>query len=229
MTPQDELHRRSDQDADLVLHGEPSLLILRYCVTAVMLGSLVLVLALGVIAPEQPERAISAAAVFLIGLLAWLLLRRGHVQVATYGLVVGLWASVTGIVVFTGGVRAPLVILYPAMILVVGWLVSARAAVLVAGATVTCTLLLLGIEAWGWLPSALPSSSLMYGGDQVIVYALTALLTYLLVRTFMGRLKELRRISRVLTLRTLDLEARQAELKLPQGARNSVEPESHAD
>lgn len=211
------------KDSGLSSDSEPSLLILRYCILAVMLGAITLVLGILVIAPDQWQRAGSAGAVFWLGVTAWFFLRRGQVQVAIHVLVVGLWALVTGIVVFTGGVRAPLVILYPSIILVVGWLVNSRAALLVAGATVLSTLSLMWVEFWGWLPSAFPSSPLMYGGDQIIVYGLTALLAHWLVRVFLGRLTELRRVSHSLTLRTLDLEASQAELRQAQVALQSSE------
>jgi len=213
MTQGDETDPRSGSATNRALYSDTSVPILRYCITAVMLGSIALALALLTLAPDQLERVGSALAVFLVGFAARFFLRRGLVQVAIYVLMAGLWASVTGIVVFTGGVRAPLVILYPSMIMVVGWLVSSRAAVWMGGATVLVTLGLLWLESSGWLPSAFPSSPLMYGGDQVIVYSLTAVLTYLLVRAYLARLKELRRVSDTLTLRTVDLEASQAELK----------------
>lgn len=218
MTQKDEPDPGSSQDWGLSPDSEPSMLILRYSIAAVIGGSVTLTLALLAVAPDQLERAGSAMVVFLVGLVARFFLRQGRARAAIYVLVVGLWACVTGIVVFTGGVRAPLVIIYPSIILVVGWLVSSRAAVVAAGATVVTTLCLIGVEARGWLPSAFPSSPLMYGADQVIVYGLTGLLAYWLVRTFLGRLTELRRVSHSLTLRTLDLEASQAELNQAQAA-----------
>ncbi len=218
MTSGEEADPRSGSAKDHALYSDTAVPILRYCITAVILGSIALALALLTLAPDQMERIGSALAVFLVGFAARFFLRRGLVRVAIYVLMAGLWASVTGIVVFTGGVRAPLVILYPSMIMVVGWLVSSRAAVWMGGATVLVTLGLLWLESMGWLPSAFPSSPLMYGSEQVIVYSLTAVLIYLLVRAFLGRLKELRRVSDVLTLRTVDLEASQTELKQAQVA-----------
>lgn len=218
MTQKDEPDPGSSQDSGLSPDSEPSMLILRYCITAVIGGSFTLSLALLVVAPDQLERAGSAMVVFLLGLAARFFLRLGRARVAIYLLVVGLWTCVTGVVVFTGGVRAPLVIIYPSIILVAGWLLSSRAAALLAGATMASTLGLLWVESRGWLPRAFPSSSVMYGGDQVIVYGLTALLAYWLVRTFLGRLNALRRVSHSLNLRTLDLEASQAELRQAQVA-----------
>ena len=80
------------------------------------------------------------------------------------------------------------------------------------------TLGLLWLESNSQLPSAFPSSSLMYGSEQVVIFSMTAVLTHVLVRVFLGRLKELRRVSDVLTLRTVDLEASQVELKQAQVA-----------
>ena len=213
MTQENKADLRSNSGTNHAGYSETAMPILRYCITTVMLSSIGLALTLLTLAPDQLERVGSALAVFFVGFTARFLLRRGLVRVAIYVLVVGLWMSVTGIVVFTGGVRAPLVILYPSMIMVVGWLVSSRAAVWLGSATVLVTLGLLWLESSGWLPSAFPSSPLMYGGDQVIVYSLTAVLTYLLVRAYMGRLRELDRVSDILTLRTVDLEASQVELR----------------
>ena len=218
MTQGEKTDPRSDPSKNRALSNDTAVPILRYCITAVMLGSIALALALLTLAPDQMERIGSAMAVFLVGFAAWFFLRRGLVRVAIYVLVAGLWASVAGVVVFTGGVRAPLVILYPSVIMVVGWLVSPRAAVVTGGGTVVFTLWLLWLESMGWLPSAFPSSPLMYGSEQVIVYSLTAVLTYLLVRAYLRHSKELRRVSDFLTLRTVALEASQAELKQAQVA-----------
>ena len=104
---------RSDSAKNRALLSDISVSILSRCIAAVMLASFALALALLTLAPGQMERVGSALAVFLVGLAAWYFLRWGLVRVAIYVVVVGLWASVTGIVVLTGGVRAPLVILYP--------------------------------------------------------------------------------------------------------------------
>ena len=213
MTQENKTEPHSDSGINRAEYSDTAMPILRYCITTVMVGSFGFALAILTLAPDQMERAGSALAVFLVGFTARFLLRRGLVRVAIHVLIVGLWVPVTGIVAFTGGVRAPLVILYPSMIMVVGWLVSSRAAVWLGSASVLVTLGFLWLESSGWLPSALPSTPLMYGGDQVIVYSLTAVLTYLLVRAYMGRLRELNRVSDILTLRTVDLEASQVELK----------------
>ena len=124
MTQNDEHDPGSSQDWGLSPDSEPSMLILRYSIAAVIGGSVTLTLALLAVAPDQLERAGSAMVVFLVGLVARFFLRQGRARAAIYVLVVGLWACVTGIVVFTGGVRAPLAIIYPSIILVVGWLAS---------------------------------------------------------------------------------------------------------
>lgn len=208
----------SVQETGLAPGSEPSLEILRYCIIAVMGGSAALVLVLLMVAPEQPERVRNAASVFMVGLLTWFFAWRGQARVANLVMAGGLWVCVTAIVVTTGSVRAPVVIIYPTLVFVVAWMVSSRAALMVAGATMLSTLGLLWIESRGGLPSPLPSSPVLYGIVQVMVYGLSALLAHALVRTYLGRLTELRQVSHHLGQRTQDLEASQADLKQTQAA-----------
>ena len=63
-------------------------------------------------------------------LVASLLLKAGRPSLAAYLLGFGVWTVVFLTAAFTQGVRAPVVMAFPLIILGVGWVVSSRAALL---------------------------------------------------------------------------------------------------
>lgn len=177
-----------------------------------LLGAAASAIALNLITPEQPLRVIGPLLVFWVAMAAWYLASRGRTQAAIHVLALGVWLAVTGIALFTGGVHAPIVIVYPVIILIVGWLISPRAAQWAAALTVAATLGLVLADAWHGLPAPLLSPAVFYGGDQIMVYVLSALMASFLVRAYRKRLKELQAVGRDLARRTLDLKASKAEL-----------------
>lgn len=149
---------------------------------------------------------------FLIAAMAWYLIVRRRITAAIYVLAFGVWTVMTVIAVFTGGVRAPVVVVYPVLILMSGWLIHTRAALLLATISVLTTLSLFLAESWGLLPPPLTSPVSIYAADQILVYLLSAALVVFVLRAYQRRLQELRKTSRDLAQRTLALEESKAEL-----------------
>ncbi len=168
--------------------------------------------ALRIVAPDQTLRAVAPVLVALVAGSAWYLLAHARARAAIHVLVFGVWSTVTCIAVFTDGVRAPVIIAYPVIILMVCWMIHVPAGLFVAGLTVAATTGLVLAESSGLLPRPLPSSTTMHGGDQVVIYILATILAVFLVRTYQTRLTELRRVGNELARRTVDLEASKDEL-----------------
>ena len=185
-------------------------------IAVLAVGAVSALVGLAVFAPGQWARAIGPATAALIAAVGAGLLLLGRNRAAVRWMGVGIWLTVTGMVLFTGGVRAPAVIAYPVIIVVLGWLISARAAIWACVATVLATFGFIVAESAGWLPAPFPSSASMYAGDQIIVHVLAAMLSVALVRTHRRRLKELRRAGQELQLRSEALEASKAELNKAQ-------------
>ena len=212
MTHQYESPRRLSDNIDNLKPWQQSVVLLRYCIAAMVIGSAVATLILYFATPDQMIRALGPVLVSLVAVVGACLMGRGRNQAAIQVLAVGTWTTITGIAVFTGGTLSPVVIAYPVIILMAGWLINARAALLVGGLTVLSTLCLIWAQSRGMLPVSLPTPPALYGGDQIIVYIVSGILAFFLVGACQSRLEELRMSSRELTLRTQDLERNRAEL-----------------
>ncbi len=195
----------------------PSAQAIRYSVATLLVCSAVTWVAQQIFVPEQPLRAIGPLAMALVALLGWWVFRRGHVHGAKLVLAYGVWAGLALIAVFTGGLRAPLVVAFPLVILATAWLVSVTTAWVVTGLTVCLSLGLLGAELNGVSLRGFSSSAVVHAGDQVVIYLLTVGLAVLLVRAYNTRLRELHALGTDLLARTRELEDMEADLKRAQG------------
>jgi diguanylate cyclase (GGDEF)-like protein/PAS domain S-box-containing protein len=194
----------------ILLNSSPA--ILKIVIAALLAGAVASLVGLYVLAPHETTRAIGPVLVALVAATGWYFISHGRMRAGINVLAYGIWLAVTGIAVVTDGVRAPIVIAYPLIILMVGWLISTRAALTMAALSVTATVGLVWAQARGVLPAPLSSLPAMHGIDQVIVYILSAVLIVFLVRAYQSRLQELRRIGSDLARRSFDLEASKAEL-----------------
>lgn len=200
---------RSDDESDPPAAWEPSLVFLKFTIVIMLAGAAAGLIALRIFAPEQPLRAFGPLLMFLLAAVGWYFLARGRIQTTVKILSYGVWAAITVIAVFTNGVRAPIVVAYPIIILMIGWLISPRKALGVAVLTVLATLGLIIAEAWGLMPRPLPSVPVLHGVVQVIISILSAGLIVFLVRAYRNRLDELRSVGS-------DLETSKAELQRAQ-------------
>ena len=188
----------------------------RHAIAAMLTGVVAFLIVIRLVAPDQIAR--NAGPVLAIALLAavWLLLWRGRLQAAVKLMAIGTWLLVTGMCVFNGGLRTPVAITYPVLIVYVGWGIGLRAAVATAALTgITLTAFVLA-ETWAYLPKQPPTPALMYGVVQAIIAALATIVVVAQVRAYQSRLRELRLLAEDLARRGLDLEANRAELNRAQ-------------
>jgi len=201
---------RPDDDGSVSPQQMPVLL--RHVIIVQLAGAIVALMTLRHAAPNQTIRLAGPVLMVLLAVTGWHLLARGRIQAAVNTLAYGAWAGVTGVVFFTGGVNSPATIAYPLIILMTGWLINARSALVVTGVTVGATIGLVLAESLGLLPKPDPSSLVIRSGDQVIIYILSGALIVYLVRVYKNRRMELRKAGSELARRTSDLEMRTAEL-----------------
>lgn len=169
-----------------------------------------------VLTPDQTMRYIGPAVVFLLALTTWLVLARGGWRPAVYMLAIGVWLAITGISMFNGGVRTPIIIAYPTSIILIGWLISTRAALIAAALSVGTIVGFDLADSWGVLPGAPPTPAVMHGIVQIFVIAISTLLIVLLVKSYENRVLEISRLGDDLALRAAELEARKTELQQAQ-------------
>ena len=161
---------------------------------------------------EQWFRASGPLLMTLVSLTAGLLLARGNAKAALHTLIYGVWVIITLVAVINGGIKVPLVYAYPLVILTTGWMVSGRAAVIMAALTSLTTLALVLAQSQGWLRQTPDAPEMLYAVSQIFVYLLSAVLIIFLVQAYMRRLAELNAVSTGFAQRTRDLEETRTEL-----------------
>ncbi|MBP8273185.1 MAG: PAS domain S-box protein [Acidobacteria bacterium] len=180
---------------DQPIYWEPSLSFLRFVIVFIVLGCSLFLLALWRYAPDQRGRALTVVGLLCVAAGAWLFQRAGYRRATVWTLGVGAWLYISVTSVFLGGVTASAIIIYPLIILAMGWLVSTRAGAVVAGASALVTLVFAMGETYGWLPAPSPTPATMRWVIQVSVFVVTAGLIAALVRSYRGRLREVQALS----------------------------------
>lgn len=199
-------------DDDRPLLWEPSLTFLRYSTLFLLVGSVTFVVVLRVVAPEQVLRAIMAASLAGVGVVAGLLLATGRSRAGFLAMAIGVWGHSTVSSVLFGGVNSVSAYIYPLPILLIGWLVHARAAFVLAIVTSAVTFALAVLEMQSVLPPAPVTSPILRWVAQACVFLLSATLIAYYSRAYRNRLADVRRLSDDLRARSQALEAREADL-----------------
>jgi PAS domain S-box-containing protein len=191
MTRQREPHLYSEDEIASSMSREFSVKFLRYVLAILMAGTAAFLAVVRIVAPDQIERTIGPALAIVLMATVWILLWRGRTRTAVNVMAVGTWLIVTGICIFNGGVRTAIVIVYPLLIMYVGWRVSLTAAKAVTALNVVTIFGFVLAESWGFLPKAPPTPAVMYGVIQILALALASILIVSLVRAYQSRLREL--------------------------------------
>jgi diguanylate cyclase (GGDEF)-like protein/PAS domain S-box-containing protein len=194
----------------------PSLSFLKYTAWAIVLAAACILLTMLLIIPDQPRRAVAPAAMVLLATTALWLLNSGRVRAALAALVWGLWLAVTLLSPFFGGVRALLIIAYPVLILMGGWLLGTRTAVVLGALTATAILGFVAADLAALLPPQPPTPSLLYGLVQITCVVVAMLLIIFLTRSYRQRIDDVRRLGSDLAQRTAEVQASEAELQRAQ-------------
>ena len=119
---------------------KPSVAFLKTSITTLLAGAVVTVIAQRIVAPDQIERSLAPMLVLIIALISRSLLARDKIVAAKYVLAGGVWLVVAAAALFTGGVLAPVVMTYPAIIISTAWLLHTRAGWLMTAFTVAATM-----------------------------------------------------------------------------------------
>ena len=168
LKPATSRHREQEITAS-TLSWQPTQAFLRYAVLTILVGSACYVAAVFGFTPEHLERTYGPIAMSLLALIAAWLLRRGHVHGAIVLLISGIWLIVLGVAIMRGGIKVPIYYVHPLLIFLLGWLVSARAALITTALTVIATIALVAADLAGWLPVVVPAPPLLHGIVQVFI------------------------------------------------------------
>lgn len=196
-------------DDDLRLAEEHAASFLLVAALSLAAGSFVYLVLLRLAVPEQVARTVGPAALMVVSAYVLLCYRRRRIRTGMLVLGIGVWLEITIMAVFTGGMKAPAIYLYPLIILMAGWLLGMRAALAFAFASVVACIGLTVAEAAGAL-SPVPNRSLLllviHGG--VLIF--TTVIVSRIVGSYQERLSEVKRLSQALNGKITDLAASEA-------------------
>ena len=189
---------------------------LKTAVGLVLLASLAFLISVLLCAPDQPLRAVGPLVQGVISVISLLFLSRGKIRLALCTLIWSSWALASVVLFFFGGVRGTLVVLYPLLVMLSGWLLGMRHAVALSALSLAITLALMFGEQAGTLPAAPTTSAAMYGLAQVLSLVFSTLLIVFLVRTYRKRLAEVAGLSQKLARLSTAAQSIAADLNIAQ-------------
>lgn len=193
-------------ESDLLSARQTLLPLLRYMVAALLLGPIITLLALSPVLTESPVNYLGPPAIFMVGLAAWYLIAAGRLNAAVQLAMTGIWITITGIAVFSGGLRSPVMVVYPVLILMTGWLDSARSAKLMTLLSTASCLGLWLMASLQVLPRQFVPPTAVYAGHQIIINLLSAVLIVFVVRAYGLGLAQLKEAKNKLKKHALALE-----------------------
>ena len=181
---------------DRPIFWEPTLVFLRYAIAFLAAGSAAVLIAVFVFLPDQTLRPLGSAAVLLVALLAWYLLRRGRIEATVHVLALGFSLVLIAVAYFTGGVGSMAMIMFPQVILLLGWTMGTRAAAAMAFTAVLATLVFVLAQAQGWLPPAPYTPAALRWFVQSTVFAFSVVAIVYFVRSYRNRIDEVKQLDR---------------------------------
>lgn len=202
------------ENSNTVSEGTLNLVFLRLAIGLIFAGSLAFAIVLYLVAPDQAIRAAGSALLSLVAAIVLLLLNKGRAEAAMRVLAFGIWAVVTAMSIVGGGLRAPLAIAYPAIILITGWLLGLRSAIALVILTVLTGFGFALGELWGFLPLPPPAPPFLLWTVQAITLVIATVLIGYVLRGHEARFQKVRHLGGALAERVGTLTARENQLRL---------------
>jgi len=187
---------------------------LKAALAIIAVGVILYGILLALIAPEQYFRAIGPLLMPPVALLALVLLHRSKVQGAFRVLTFGTWAVITFAAAFAGGVRAPVLFAYPILVVMSGWLLGLRTAVITAVLTLASAGFFLLAEQAGILPSAPPAPAVLIWLVQTITIVTSTVLIGFVLHRYAERYRIAKALGDELSVRLSDLAAQERQLRM---------------
>jgi diguanylate cyclase (GGDEF)-like protein/PAS domain S-box-containing protein len=203
---------RRDEEVHKPVTWEPSRTFLQASVIAILLSGLLVSAAIYLFIPGSKDAALRTSTVLLVGLAGVAALRRGELSATVKALGIGMWCYVALMVFVGGGITAPVQFVFTLIIFMLGWLVSTKVALLVAGLTSAFTVLTMSASYGAWLPASAGSPLWLHALVQICVFFMAAVLVHFLVRAYQRRLQDLDVTNDRVVQRSHELERAKTEL-----------------
>jgi hypothetical protein len=183
--------RRAQEIVNDRLSLQPTITFLNYAIITILVGTACFLIVIFGFMPEHVAQTYGLMVMSLVALIGAWLLRTKRYQAAIIWMAGGVWASITGTALFHQGVLAPRYFAYPLVVFFLGWVVSARAALVTVALTSATTVAFIVADTRGWLPAP----PILHGIVQIFVLLLAAALVIYLVQAYRQRLEEMQRVS----------------------------------
>jgi signal transduction histidine kinase/ActR/RegA family two-component response regulator len=187
-----------------------TLSILRMGLVGLMLGGSAMTLLLLTLHEDQTGRLIGPLSFVLVAVIGWLLLTLGKDRASLVFATYGSWAVATGIMATSGGVMANTVILFPLIILMAGWMLGLRSAIIIASLSSLAVLTVAALEATGIVVHRWPSSPFLYWLADTAAFALAVGVIVFLRRAHHRHVAEVRTLTAALERERADARAADA-------------------
>ncbi len=198
-----------------LLHDENTRRLLKIFIALTLGGSIVYLATANILARDGVLRSAGIFAAFCTTLGAFLLFRRNRIDRAAQVLIWGGWLSLMLQIFISNGLLSRSLMAIPIVIVMAGWLLPVRSAVILCTATILCGLALALAERAGLLPLFVsPSPPLLVWLAFTIYILLAATVAYHIFRGFRLRHEALRTLGIELSQQVEALSAREAELHL---------------
>ena len=157
--------------------------------------------------PSIPSpRVIINFTVALVGSLALYLVHSGRQHLAGQLSVWGMWAIVTLLVSRNAGILSPEILSYPVILVASGWLMGGRRTLWLGGLTAAALMLLAVRDHFEGAKTPLYANALVHLIFILLVLVMTAGLTLLARRSYLGQLQEIERNADELAARDVELK-----------------------
>ena len=183
----------SRQKIDSSIGSDFSVRFFQQAVAAILIGLFTFLVVIRIAVPDQTVRMVPPLlGIVLMGVIWWLI-GRGKLQTAAMVFASGAWLVATTISVFYNGVHSAIVIVYPLLIVYVGWAIGMGAAAGFTALTVATIIGLVIAESMGALPTPPPTPLAVFLVVQITYVVVALILVASLVWVYQRRVGELER------------------------------------
>jgi two-component system sensor histidine kinase/response regulator len=169
-------------------------------------------LAIFLLVPEQTARYGGPVLGSLLLVAVHFLLNAGRQRAAALCLAIGMWLVATVFGVLVAGANTPILVIYPVIVIFIGWTFSLRAAVGFAAASLLALIAMTLAHHAGALPPPPSTPPAMFTVAQSVVILLATVQVIYLVRSNQAQLARLTSLGEAIQERSDELEASKAEL-----------------
>lgn len=200
-----------DEYPELVDNKHVSLL--KFVIWVLLGGATILMAILLTGSREYQWRIFACSGLLILGASAFAVLRfRGAIPTVRL-LVFGCWMVVTVTGFFGEGLRAPILLAYPGILIFGGWMLGAHSCLRLFLASIVAVTAMAVSQMTGFIDSAKPAPPLLVAFVHMITLAISTACTLYLLRLFRERYSEERRLNGEIKLNLLAVEKRESNLR----------------